>query len=169
MVALEARLFYRFGEESEFMQTNEYRDMIEKIARSEDSVIGYFDRICRQLGFRDLATEDEDYVLDLYRDSLGAEPGSVQITVLRRLIGTESVSDDSAAIWILTVLGDYDVFETGAYEMLNGILDVAEMSFYSFAQGGEYSYITLKIFDIESLRAQVGFNPIGIINRWGNP
>ena len=50
MVALEARLFYQFGEELEFMYSNDYRDMIEKIARSEDSVIGYFDRVCRQPG-----------------------------------------------------------------------------------------------------------------------
>jgi len=166
MVELRADQFYVFGEEWEFMQSNEYRNMIERIARSEDSVMGYFGRVCRQLGFRDLALEDEDYVLDLYRDNLGVEPGSVQITVLRRLIGTESVPDDSAAIWILTVLYDYDVFEMGAYEMLSNILDAAENTFYRFAQGGEYSNVTLSLFGIRSLREQVGHDPIRfIINR----
>ena len=168
MVALKARLFYQFGDESEFMQTNEYRDMIEKIARSEDSVMGYFVRVCQELGFR-VDDPDEEEMIDYHRDLTGVEPGEVEVQTIRRLIGVEPVPDDSDAIWILAHIGEYDLYEVGNSEMLDGILDVAERSFYSYAQGGEYSYITLKIFDIESLRAQVGFNPIGIINRWGNP
>jgi hypothetical protein len=165
MVALEARSFYHFGEEWEFMGTNEYRDMIERIARSEDSVIGYFDRVCQELGYRDGDLEEED-VIDYSEEINGTEPDSVNLQTVRRLTGLEAVPDDSAAIWILANLGRYDLFEVGAYEMLNNILDAAEKTFYRFAQGGEYSNITLTLFDIESLREQVSYDPIRfIINR----
>ncbi len=167
MVALEARLFYQFGEELEFMYSNEYRDMIEKIARSEDSVIGYFDRVCRQLGFLD-EDYDEEEIIDFQRDIYGVEPNKVDVQTIRRLIGVEPVPDDSAAIWILANIAEYDLYDVGKSEMLDSILDVAERSFYRFTQGG-VGNIALSIFDIESLRAQVGFNPLGIINRWRNP
>ena len=165
MVALLARSFYQFGEEWEFMSSNEYRDMIEKIARSEDSVIGYFDRVCQELGFRDGDLEEED-LINFYRDINGTEPDAVVMQTIRRLIGSEAVPDDSAAIWILANLGQYDLFEAGASEMLDSILDVAERTFYRFAQGGKYSNLVLTLFDIESLREQVGHDPIRfIINR----
>ena len=165
MVALLARSFYQFGEEWEFMSSNEYRDMIEKIARSEDSVIGYFDRVCQELGFRDGDLEEED-LIDYYRDINGIEPDAVAIQTIFRLTGSEAVPDDSAAIWILANIGQYDLLEMGSSEMLDNILDAAEKTFYRFAQGGEYSNLTLTLFDIESLREQVGHDPIRfIINR----
>jgi hypothetical protein len=165
MVALKARSFYQFGEEWEFMGDNEYRDMIEKIARSEDNVIGYFDRVCELLGFRNSGYTDED-LIDFYRDINGIEPDAVAIQTIFRLTGSEAVPDDSAAIWILANIGQYDLLEMGSSEMLDNILDAAERTFYRFAQGGEYSNLTLTLFDIESLREQVGHDPIRfIINR----
>ena len=92
----------------------------------------------------------------------------MDVQTIRRLIGVEPVPDDSAAIWILANIAEYDLYDVGKSEMLDSILDVAERSFYRFTQGG-VGNIALSIFDIESLRAQVGFNPLGIINRWRNP
>lgn len=168
MVALKARSFYQFKEEWEFMGTNEYRDMIERIARSEDSVIGYFDRVCDLLGFRDYGYT-VDQMIDFYRD-INGEPDAVVIQTISRLLGSEAVPDDSAAIWILANIGQYDLLEVGASEMLDSILDAAEKTFYRFAQGGEYSNLTLTLFDIESLREQVGYDPIRfLINRGVSP
>lgn len=105
-------------------------------------------------------------MIDYSEEINGTEPDSVNLQTVRRLTGLEAVPDDSAAIWILANLGRYDLFEVGAYEMLNNILDAAEKTFYRFAQGGEYSNITLTLFDIESLREQVSYDPIRfIINR----
>jgi len=155
MPGLAATRRYIFGVEYEFLASSEYREnAIPLVVKNEDDALAYFNRVCREIGWRE--EEYEEYE-SWFEDLTGNLPDKTQEADMRLLAGAADIEPtEDQIIRLLGMLDDYDVVELGAYELLNHVLEETQNTFWNIQQGGEYSNVILQLFTTQTLIEQIG-------------